>query len=98
MSTRTVFPIFYAIFSLSYSKHKIRRIRWAHAWGTHGREEEDRVLGGKPEGERLGDVFRHRWEDNVKKDIKGGMNWINLSYLAWDRDMWHAVMNVVMHV
>jgi len=42
-----------------------------------------RVLVGRPEGKRP----RHRWEDNIKRDLQevecGGMDWIEL---AQDRD------------
>jgi hypothetical protein len=46
-----------------------------------------RVLVGKPEGKRPLGGPRHRWEDNVKMDLReigwGGMDWINL---AQDRE------------
>ena len=46
-----------------------------------------RVLVGKPEGKRLLGRPRHKWEDNIKMDLKevgcGGMDWVKL---AQDRD------------
>jgi hypothetical protein len=46
-----------------------------------------RALVGKPEGRRPLGRPRHRWEDNIKMDLRevgwGGMDWINL---AQDRD------------
>jgi hypothetical protein len=49
-----------------------------------------------PEGKRPLGRHRHRWEDNIKKDIQklgcGGMDWIEL---AQDRDRWQALVNVV---
>jgi hypothetical protein len=46
-----------------------------------------RALVGKPEGRRPLGRPRHRWEDNIKMDLRevgwGGMGWINL---AQDRD------------
>jgi len=40
---------------------------------------------------------RHRWEDNIRLDLREtgweGMDWINL---AQDRDHWQAVLNTVM--
>ena len=52
-----------------------------------------RVLVGKPGRPR------HRWEDNIKKDLQevgcGGMNWIGL---AQDRHRWQALVNAVMNL
>jgi hypothetical protein len=42
---------------------------------------------------------RHRWEDNIKMDLKevgcGGMDWIELAY---NRDRWQALGSVVMNL
>ena len=50
---------------------KSRRMRWA---GHVARMGEDRgvqrVLVGKPEGKRPLGRPRHRWEDNIKMDLK----------------------------
>jgi hypothetical protein len=55
------------------------------------------ALVGKPEGRRPLGRPRHRWEDNIKMDLRevgwGGMDWINL---AQDRDRWRALVNTVM--
>ena len=54
---------------------------------------------GKPEGKRPLGRPRRRWEDNIKMDLQvvgcGGVEWIEL---AQDRDMWRALVNVVMNV
>jgi hypothetical protein len=54
---------------------------------------------GKPEGKRPLRRPRHRWEDNIKKDLReigwGGMDWIDL---AQDRDQWKALVNTVMNL
>jgi hypothetical protein len=54
-----------------------------------GRSEQNRPLG----------RARHRWEDNIKKDLQevgwGGMDW---TYLAQDRDRWQVLVNAVMNL
>ena len=58
-----------------------------------------RVLVGKPEGKRPCGKPRHRWEDNIKMNLKevgrGGMDWIEL---AEDRDRWRTLVNAVMNL
>ena len=58
-----------------------------------------RVLVGKSEGKRPLGRPRHRWEDNIKMDLKevgcGGMDWIEL---AQDRDRWRALVNAVLNL
>jgi len=59
----------------------------------------NRLLVGKPEGNRPLGRLRRRWEDNIKIDLKGvecgGMEWIEL---AQDTDWWRAVVNAVMNL
>jgi hypothetical protein len=41
---------------------------------------------------------RHRWEDNIKMDLKEvgwGMDWIDL---AQDTDRWQSLVNAVMNL
>jgi hypothetical protein len=56
-----------------------------------------RILVGKLEGRSPLGRPRHRWEDNVRMDLRdirwGGMDWIDLAY---DRDQWKAFVNTVM--
>ena len=58
-----------------------------------------RVLVGNPEGKRPLGRPRRRWEDNIKMDLQevgcGGLDWFEL---AQDRDMWRALVNVVMNL
>jgi hypothetical protein len=58
-----------------------------------------RVLVEKPEGRRPLGRTRHRWEDNIKMDLRevglGRLNWIDL---AQDRDRWQALVYTVMNL
>jgi hypothetical protein len=58
-----------------------------------------RALVGKPEGRRLLERPRRRWEDNIKMDLLdvgwGGLDRINLDEA---RDRWRAVVNAVMNL
>ena len=53
------------------------------------------VLVGKLVGNRQFGRPKYRWEDNIKTDLQevgcGCMDWI---YLAQDRDMWLALVNL----
>ena len=55
-----------------------------------------RVLVGKPEGKGPRGRPRHRWEENIKMDLRDvgwvGMDWIAL---AQDRDRWQVFVNTV---
>jgi hypothetical protein len=58
-----------------------------------------RVLVERPKGKRLLERPRHRWENNIKMDLKeteiDGMNWI---WLPQDRVQWWAFVNMVMNL
>jgi hypothetical protein len=65
-----------------------RRMRWAgYVERTGEKRNAYRILVGKPEGKRPLGRPRHRWENNIKMDLRaigwGGMDWIDL---AQDRD------------
>jgi hypothetical protein len=57
------------------------------------------VLVGRPKGKRPLGRPRHRWEDNIKMDLRkigiDGVNWI---HLAQDRVQWGACVNMVMNL
>jgi hypothetical protein len=57
------------------------------------------TLVGKPEKKKPLGRPRHRWEDNIRIDIRGkvleGVDWI---HLAEDRDQWCALVNSVMNL
>jgi hypothetical protein len=79
---------------------KSRRMRWA---GHMACMEEGRgvyrVLVGRPEGKRPLGRPRHRWEDNIKMDLRemgiNGLNWIQL---AQDRVQWQALVSRVINL
>jgi hypothetical protein len=54
---------------------------------------------GEPKGKIPLGRPTHRWEDNIKIDLRetgwGGMDWI---HLAQDRDQWRALVNMVMNI
>jgi hypothetical protein len=42
---------------------------------------------------------RHRWEDNIRMDLKGiTINTRNWVYLAQDRDYWKALVNAALNL
>jgi hypothetical protein len=57
------------------------------------------ILVGKPEGKRPLGRPRHRWENNIKVDLRetgwGGMDWIDL---AQDRNQWRVLVNTVINL
>ena len=61
-----------------------------------GKRGVDRVLVGKPEGQRPHGRPRRRWENNIKMDLQevgcGDMDWIEL---AQGRDRCRALVNAV---
>jgi hypothetical protein len=76
---------------------KSRRMRWAgFVARTEAKRNAHMVLVGKSEGKRLLGRPKHRWEDNIKMDVReiwwGGVYWLDL---AQDRDQWRAVVNTV---
>jgi hypothetical protein len=79
---------------------KSRRMKWAGQVAHTGEGRGVyRVLIGRPEGKRPLGRPRHRWEDNIKMDLREtgikGTNWIQL---AQDRVQWWACVNMVMNI
>jgi hypothetical protein len=77
-----------------------RRMRWAqHVAHMEEGRNEYRVLVGKPKGKRPLGRLRHRWEDQIKMDLREigweGVEWIHLTQ---DRDRWRVLVNVVMNL
>jgi hypothetical protein len=58
-----------------------------------------RVLVGRLKGKRPPGRPRHRWEDNIKMDLReiriDGVNWI---WLAKDRLQWQACVNTIINL
>jgi hypothetical protein len=56
-------------------------------------------LEGKPEGKRILEKPRHRWEDNIIMDLReigsDGIDWIDLAH---DRDQLRTLMNTVINL
>jgi hypothetical protein len=74
---------------------KSRKTRWV---GHVARMVEGRgvyrVLVGKPEGKRPLGRPRHRWEDNIKLELREiGIDGANGIQLAQDRVQWQAFVN-----
>jgi len=53
------------------------------------------ILVGKLEGKKSLGRPRLRWEDNIRMDLREGLDWM---HLAQDRDKWRAVLNTVMNL
>jgi hypothetical protein len=79
---------------------KARRMRWAGHVARMGEvRSASNILVGRPEGRRPLGRPRHRWEDNIKMDLReigfGEVDWI---HWVQDRDRWRAVVNTVMNL
>jgi hypothetical protein len=59
---------------------------------------EQRLTVGKAEGMRSLLIPRHRWKDNIRKDLREiGWEVLDLTHLSQDRDQWPALVNTVMN-
>jgi hypothetical protein len=79
---------------------KLSRMGWAgHVARVEERKNVYRVLVRNPEGKRPVGTRRHKWDDDIKVDLReivwGGMDWIDL---AEDRDQWRALVNTIMNL
>jgi hypothetical protein len=58
-----------------------------------------RILVGKPEGKRPLAGPRHRWQGNIKMDLrKIGWDGMDCIHPSQDRDQWRALVNTVMNL
>jgi hypothetical protein len=57
------------------------------------------ILVGQPEGKRLYRRPKHRWEDNINKDLREirwkGVGWIHLTQ---DKDQQQALVNMIINI
>ncbi|KAJ4436605.1 hypothetical protein ANN_16638 [Periplaneta americana] len=79
---------------------KSRSLRWAGHVARMGESRNVyRVLAGRPEGKRPLGRPRHRWEDNIKMDLRevgyDDREWTNL---AQDRERWRAYVRAAMNL
>jgi hypothetical protein len=79
---------------------KSRRMRWAgHMACVEEGRGVYRVLVGRPKSKRPVGRPMHRWEDNIKMDLReigiDGVNWIQL---AQDRVQWQVFVNTAMNL
>jgi hypothetical protein len=79
---------------------KSRMMRWAgHVARMGEKRNANRILEGKPEGKRPLGRPRHRWEENMKMDLReigwGDMDWIRVAQV---RDQWKDLVNMVMNL
>jgi hypothetical protein len=61
-----------------------------------GKKNAYKILVGKPEGKRPLGRPRHRWEDNIKMDLRE-MGWGGMDWTDQDRGQRRALMNTVMN-
>ena len=58
-----------------------------------------KMLTGKSTGKRTLGRPRHRWEDNIKMDLKEiGINTRNWVDLAQNRDYWRSLVNAALNL
>jgi hypothetical protein len=79
---------------------KARRLRWAGRVALMGEGSGVySVLVGKPEVKRQLGRPRHRWEDNIKMDLKEiGIDVANWIRLAQNRIQWRALVDTIMNL
>jgi hypothetical protein len=79
---------------------KSRRRRWVGYVASRGeRRRAYMVLTGKPEGKRAVGRLRHRYEHNIKIDLKEiGWEVVDWIDLAQDREKWRALVSTTVNL
>jgi hypothetical protein len=79
---------------------KPRRMRWVgHVARMGEKRNVYRLLVGKPKGKRPLGRPRHRWIDNIKRNLLAiGLNVVDWIGLAQDRYRWRALVSSVMNL
>jgi hypothetical protein len=79
---------------------KSRRMRWAGHVAHKGEGRGVyRVLARRPKGKRPLGRSMHRWENNIKMDLREtGIDKANWIRLAQDRVQWQGFVNTVMYL
>jgi hypothetical protein len=68
-------------------------------YSTHGRDKYIQSLVRKFEGMRPFGIPRHRWEDNIRMDLREiGWEGVNCIHVVQNRDQWQAVVNMAMNL
>jgi hypothetical protein len=63
------------------------------------RQDVYKILVRKPEGKRPLRRLRHRWEDNIKLDLREiGWQIVDWMNLLLDKDQWQGLVNIVMNL
>jgi hypothetical protein len=58
-----------------------------------------KMLVGKSEGKRPLGRSRHKWEENIRMDLREvGWEFMNCKHLGLNRDHWQAFVNTVMNL
>jgi len=79
---------------------KSRRMRWAGHVPHMGKMTNSyKILIGKTRREEPLGRPKHRWENNIRMDIREiGWKAVNWTHLAQDRDHWQALVDTVMNL
>jgi hypothetical protein len=98
--SRLVLGLLYLYLFILMAKRKKEKFRVRSIKGAlFTFELKKLLLISKPEGKRPVGRPRHRWEDNIRRDLQevgcGGMDWIGL---AQDRDRWRGFVSTVMNL
>ena len=80
--------------------NKFRRLRWAgHVARMEVGRSAFKMLTGTPTGKRPLGRPSHRWEDNIRMDLKEiGINTRNWVESAHDRNYWRALVSAALNL